>query len=142
MSDICKKCGQSRSYSEGFGKLECSDGGDHDYSQREPGDLPAKVTQSTRKESAISDEQQAEVANLIGKVNAMLLKINQQSLGGGHTSENERLWYKIKYIGEDLKAIGGTALLKSAINEIRREQTQMAEALELTWLGKRVNRLP
>ena len=142
MADICKKCGQSRSYSEGFGKLECSDGGDHDYSQREPGDLPAKVTPSTRKESPLSDEQQTEVANLIGKVDSILLKINQQSLSGGHTADNERLWYKIKYIGEDLKAIGGTTLLKSAINEIRREQTQMADALELTWLGKRVNRLP
>ena len=79
---------------------------------------------------------------MIGKVDAMLLKINQQSLSGGHTSDNERLWSKIKYIGEDLKAIGGTTLLKSAINKIRREQTMMAEVLELTWLGKRVNRLP
>jgi len=142
MADICKKCGQSRSYSEGFGKLKCSDEGDHDYSAREAGDPPAKVTSSTRKEAVLSDEQQAEVASMIGKVDTMLRKINQQSLGGGHISENERLWYKIKYIGEDLKAIGGTTLLKSAINAIRREQTQMADALELTWLGKRVNRLP
>ena len=142
MVDICKKCGQSRSYSEGFGKLKCSDEGDHDYSAREAGDPPAKVTPSTRKETSLSGEQQAEVASLIGKVDSMLRTINQQSLSGGHISENERLWYKIKYIGEDLKAIGGTTLLKSAINEIRREQTHMAEALELTWLGKRVNRLP
>ena len=142
MADICKKCGQSRSYSEGFGKLKCSDEGDHDYSAREPGDPPAKVTPSTRKEAVLSDEQQAEVTIMIGKVDSMLLKINQQSLSGGHTSENERLWYKIKYIGEDLKNIGGTTLLKSAISEIRREQTMMADALELTWLGKRVNRLP
>ena len=142
MADICKKCGQSRSYSEGFGKLKCSDEGDHDYSARESDDPPAKVAPSTRKEVALSDEQLAEVTSMIGKVDTMLRKINQQSLSGGHTSENERLWHKIKYIGEDLKAIGGTTLLKSAINEIRREQTQMAEALELTWLGKRVNRLP
>ncbi len=142
MADICKKCGQSRSYSEGFGKLKCSDEGEHDYSARKSDDPPAKVVPSTQKEAVLSDEQLAEVANLIGKVDSMLRTINQQSLSGGHTAENERLWYKIKYIGEDLKAIGGTTLLKSAINEIRREQTQMADALELTWLGKRVNRLP
>ena len=142
MADICKKCGQSRSYSEGFGKLECYDGGDHDYSARESDDPPAKLVTSTRKEISLSDEQQAEVTSMIGKVDSILLKINQQSLSGGHTADNERLWYKIKYIGEDLKAIGGTTLLKSAINEIRREQTQMADALELTWLGKKVNRLP
>ncbi len=142
MVDICKKCGQSRSYSEGFGKLKCSDEGDHDYSAREAGDPPAKVAPSTRKETVLSDEQQAEVTSLIGKVDSMLRTINQQSLSGGHTSENERLWYKIKYIGDDLKDIGGTELLKSAVNEIRREQTMMADALELTWLGKRVNRLP
>ncbi|MBC8553051.1 MAG: hypothetical protein H8D23_25780, partial [Candidatus Brocadiales bacterium] len=80
MADICKKCGQSRSYSEGFGKLKCSDEGDHDYSAREPGDPPAKVTPSTRKESALSDEQHAEVTSLIGKVGSMLRTINQQSL--------------------------------------------------------------
>ena len=142
MADICKKCGQSRSYSEGFGKLKCSDEGDHDYSARESGDPPAKVAPSTRKEVALSDDQLAEVTSLIGKVDSMLLKINQQSLSGGYTAENERLWHKIKCIGEDLKAIGGTTLLKSAINEIRREQTMMTEVLELTWLGKRVNRLP
>jgi|GEM_PF-1082191 len=142
MADICKKCGQSRSYSEGFGKLKCSDDSDHDYSQREPGDPPAKASPSSREEIELTDEQQTEVTIMIGKVDAMLLKINQQSLSGGHTSDNERLWSKIKYIGEDLKAIGGTTLLKSAINKIRREQTMMAEVLELTWLGKRVNRLP
>ena len=142
MADICKKCGQSKSYSEGFGKLKCSDDGDHDYSPREPGDPPSKASPSSREELELTDEQQAEVAIMIGKVDTMLCKINQQSLGGGYTADNERLWYKIKYIGENLKTIGGTTLLKYAINEIRREQTQMADALELTWLGKRVNRLP
>ncbi len=142
MVDICKKCGQSRSYSEGFGKLKCSDEGDHDYSPREAGDPPAKVSPSSRKEVELTDEQQAEVIGLIEKVDTMLRKIDQQSLSGGHTDENERLWYKIKNIGEDLKGIGGTTLLKSAINEIRREQTRMTDVLEFTWLGKRVNRLP
>lgn len=142
MADICKKCGQSRSYSEGFGKLKCSDRGTHDYSPRESGDPPAKASSSSRKEVELSDEQQAEVINLIVKVNTMLRTIDQQSLSGGHTADNELLWHKIKDIGEELKDVGGTKLLKSAINDIRREQTLMGDALELTWLGKRVNRLP
>ncbi|MGR3173923.1 MAG: hypothetical protein ACUZ8N_04925 [Candidatus Scalindua sp.] len=142
MADICKKCGQSRSYSEGFGKLKCSDRGTHDYSPRESGDPPAKASSSSRKEVEFPHEQQAEVIDLIRQVKIKLRTINQQSLSGGHTADNELLWHKIKDIGEELKAVGGTKLLKDAIIDIRREQTLMGDQLELMWLGKRVRRLP
>lgn len=82
---------------------------------------------------------------IVGEVASLLRKINQNSLsatfgqGGGMADMD---WQRIRFLGQELKAIGGRELMLKAINEIRREQTMMASNLEQMWLGGKVKRLP
>jgi len=86
------------------------------------------------------------VEPLVQEVEKKLRKLNEDSLersfwgsGGG---DSYFVWSRIKEIGKELEEIGGRNLVTAAINKIRREQTMMSEQLELTWLGKRISRLP
>lgn len=85
------------------------------------------------------------VAEIVAEVASLLRKINQNSLsaafgqGGGMADMD---WQRIRFLGQELKAIGGRELMLKAINEIRREQTMMASNLEQMWLGGKVKRLP
>jgi hypothetical protein len=85
------------------------------------------------------------VAEIVVEVSSLLRKINQNSLsatfgqGGGMADMD---WQRIRFLGQELNAIGGRELMLKAINEIRREQTMMASNLEQMWLGRKVKRLP
>lgn len=82
---------------------------------------------------------------IVAEVASLLRKINQDSMAGvfgANGGAGNLEWQRIRFLGQELNAIGGRELVMQAITELRREQTMMASNLEQMWLGGRVRRLP